>query len=53
MYNIYEDNGTCPNGCGALEIATGHVESKDCTRYWDVSIAYCPQCNYSGDADAS
>ena len=45
-----EPRTKCPNGCGELDDAYGHIH---CDRtYWKVSIPYCPVCMYYEDAEA-
>ena len=41
-----EEKEKCPNGCGCLEVANGHIEDNKGKTYFKVDIHYCPECYY-------
>ena len=44
-------NKMCPNGCGEMETASGHINDNEGNTYWKVVIPYCPKCMYYEDAE--
>jgi hypothetical protein len=44
--------GQCPNGCGELEVAYGHIYTNDSNSYFKVNVQYCTKCCYIGEVDA-
>jgi len=48
---LEEEKVQCPNGCGELEIAYGHIDTDK--SYLKVTVEYCEKCGYIGNADAN
>ena len=42
----------CPNGCGELEVASGHIYTNNGDTYFKVIVVYCPKCKYIDYCDA-
>lgn len=42
----------CPNGCGEMKIAGGHINTIEGDTYFSVFITYCPECKYIHETDA-
>lgn len=41
----------CVNGCGDMDVATGHIYTNQGDTYFKVAIYYCPTCKYVSEVD--
>jgi uncharacterized Zn finger protein len=48
-----EEEIQCPNNCGKLEVAYGRIDTNNGNSWFKVTVEYCPECGYIGNADAN